>query len=74
MMNIIIASSPDREKVFAELYSDDKGWGIVSQGESSLTLEIYPNPDLSPMKFKLNEVIHILEQAKHKLGADTSKE
>lgn len=66
-MSIIIASAPDRERVFAELYYNDEGWGIVSQEGGPLMLEIYSNPNLVPMKFELEDLIKILQEAKHKL-------
>lgn len=73
-MDIIIASAPDKEKVFAELYYDDQLWAIVSQETGPLILDVASNIENAPSKFKLDEVVEILLGARIKLLGDSTEE
>ncbi len=66
-MSILIASAPDKEKVFAELYYDGEIWAMVSQEEDALLLEIVSNIDGAPSKFALEDVMDVLQKAKKAL-------
>ena len=66
-MRIVIASSPEKEKVFAELYEGDDQWAELSQEHGELVLELYAREDTKPWTFRYAEVIEILKQAEHAL-------
>ena len=67
---LIIASSPEREKVFCEIYYQGQILGEISQEEKELLLEIYScSNNLNFWAISLEEFQKILEIAKkHLLG------
>jgi hypothetical protein len=67
MMNITIASVPDREKLVAELWYDQELWGEISQDTGELILEIYPGTTRPFRQLKCEELITAVQQAKDKL-------
>jgi len=66
-MEIIIASLPDREKLVAELWYENKQWGELSQEQDIIKLELYSNPGDKYWIFEFDEVLEALKQAKRKL-------
>jgi len=65
-----IASSPEREKVYCEIYYKGKILGEISQENEKLLLEIYSYPsDQKWWQFTLEEFQEILELGKsHLIG------
>ena len=67
---LLIVSSPEREKVYCEIYYKGQILGEISQEEHKLLLEIYSYPvNQKWWQFSLEEFQEILELGKkHLLG------
>ena len=67
---LLIASSPEREKVYLEVYYKGQIFGEISQEQDKLLLEIYSCPiDKKWWQLSLEEFREILELGKkHLLG------
>ncbi len=72
---LLIASSPEREKVYCEIYYKGKILGEISQESKKLSLEIYSNPIKEKWwQFSLEEFQEMLEIGKnHLLGKNPNK-
>ncbi len=66
-MEIVIVSLPDKEKLVAEIYFGSEQWAELSREKESFVLEIYPRRTGEPWSFNLENVLDILQQAKHEL-------
>jgi hypothetical protein len=66
-LRIQIASSPDREKVVAELWWGDEMWGEISQEGPEPQLELYPRRDGRPWSFPLAEALDLIQRARRTL-------
>ena len=64
---ICISSPPDREKLVAEIFFDDKQWAELNQEDGTLQLEFYPLPTGEFWQLGWDEVISALEQARYRL-------
>ena len=65
---IVIASLPNRERVVAEIYYENKCWVEISQEkEEELMIQFYSYPDQKYWEFTYNEAVKVLEEAKNKL-------
>jgi hypothetical protein len=62
---ILIASPPDREKLVAEIWSDDNLLAEINQESDNLEIEIYASEKLV---FSLDDLMEILERAKERLN------
>ncbi|MFA6118635.1 MAG: hypothetical protein WCT85_01675 [Parachlamydiales bacterium] len=67
---LLIVSSPEREKVYCEIYYEGRILGEISQEENKLLLEIYSYPINNKWRqVSLEEFQEILELGKkHLLG------
>jgi hypothetical protein len=55
----------------AEIFFDNVQWAEVSQEDNTLEVEFYPRPDKQPWKLGLSSAINALNQAEHKLIAQS---
>ena len=63
---ILITSPPDREKLVAEIWSDENLVAEINQESDNLEIEIYASEKLV---FSLDDLIEIFERAKKRLNA-----
>lgn len=70
-IQVAIADSPDREKTYAELSCDGEEWGIVSDEEGPLVLEIYPKANGETWSLDYEEALRALQYAKRRLSGET---
>jgi hypothetical protein len=67
MIEILIASLPDREKVVAELWLDQEMLAEINQEQDILMLECYPGFEGRAWAVPLDEFVAALNTAKEKL-------
>jgi len=69
-ISITIASVPDREGLVAELWLGDEQVGEVSKAtEGEFHVELYPAMAGTPWKFRLDDLVAALAEAKDRLSA-----
>ena len=66
-IEVVIASSPDREKTYAELSCDGEEWGIVSDEDGPLVLELYPRETGEAWVLNLDDALRAIQYAKHRM-------
>lgn len=71
-VQVMIASAPDREKTYAELSCDGEEWGIVSDEEGPLVLELYPKPSGQAWILDYEDALRALQYAQRRLSGDAS--
>ena len=64
---ILIARSPQREQVVAEVYYNNMCWAQIFQKENLLTIRFCPPPTEEYWRFSFDAAWEILEQAKNVL-------
>jgi hypothetical protein len=68
-ISITIASLPDRDDLVAELWLGDEQVGEVSKDAVDVfRIELYPAPAGTPWRFRLDDLVAALGQAKDRLG------
>ncbi len=65
---VVIADSPDREKTYAELSCDGEEWGIVSDEEGPLVLEIFSRSSGQSWILDYEHAIRALQYAQRRLS------
>lgn len=70
-VQVAIVDSPDMEKTYAELTCDGEEWGIVSDEEGPLVLEIYAKANGETWTLDYEEALRALQYAKRRLSGDT---
>jgi hypothetical protein len=68
MINVEIASPPDREYMTAPLMVEYEQLAEVDQESGSLAIEFYPRRDGQPWRLDFEEVIAALLEARKRLG------
>ncbi len=72
-VQVMIASAPDREKIYAELSCDGEEWGIVSDEEGLLVLELYPRSSGQAWILDYEDALRALQDAQRRLSGDVSE-
>ena len=66
-IEIVIASLPDREKVVAELWIEDKQIAEISNENDELIVEIYSTTGQDSVMIPFKDLVQALEEAKKSL-------
>jgi len=69
-VQVTIASAPDRETTYAELSCDGEEWGMVSDGDGPLVLELYPRSNGQAWILDYEEDLRALQYAQRRLSGD----
>ena len=64
---ILVASDPEREEVYAELWHDNEMWGEITQEGGKVLLHLYPRQDGEPWSFPPEVAEQQIRDARHAL-------
>jgi len=68
IMTVTIVSTPNRDKLIAELWCGNEQWAKISPEQGELKLEIYPKSNGHSWYLKYEEAIKVIQEAKTKLS------
>lgn len=67
VFEISVISPPDREFLTVEIMVGTEQWAELNQESGILSLEFYPRRDKEPWRFKYEDVVDALLEAKRRL-------